>query len=128
MYPSMYSKGSAWALSVPMAQGKSTLLRLISGNLTATSGAIDVRGKISAMLSLTSFLNPDQTGIENIRFNMIVNGARPRDIPELTEEIVEFTELGAFIRAPVRTYRLRDECASGVRDLDRYQTRRAPCR
>ena len=56
------------------------------------------------MLTLTSFLNPDDTGLENIRFNLILNGCPRSKIPELTEEIVDFTELGAFIHAPVRTY------------------------
>ena len=88
----------------PNGAGKSTLLKLITGNLQQTSGEIAVTGKVSALLSLTSFLNPDQTGLENIRFNLIVNGAQKADIPRITEEIIDFTELGAFIQAPVRTY------------------------
>jgi lipopolysaccharide transport system ATP-binding protein len=88
----------------PNGAGKSTLLKIITGNLQQTSGSIDVRGTVSAMLSLTSFLDPDQTGLDNIRFNLLVSGARRADIPRLTEEIVDFTELGAFIQAPVRTY------------------------
>ncbi len=88
----------------PNGAGKSTLLKIITGNLNPTAGAVDVHGKVSAMLSLTSFLNPDETGLENIRFNLIVNGVKRQDLPRLTEEIVEFTELGAFVHAPVRTY------------------------
>jgi lipopolysaccharide transport system ATP-binding protein len=88
----------------PNGAGKSTLLKILTGNLAPTAGSVEVRGKISALLSLTSFLNPDQTGLENVRFNLIVNGASKRDLPRLTEEIIDFTELGAFIKAPVRTY------------------------
>jgi lipopolysaccharide transport system ATP-binding protein len=84
--------------------GKSTLLKILTGNLAPTSGDVEVNGKVSAMLSLTSFLNPEQSGLENIRFNLIVNGAPSARIPYLTEEIIDFTELGAFIKAPVRTY------------------------
>ncbi len=88
----------------PNGAGKSTLLKIITGNLAPSTGTVEVRGSISAMLSLTSFLDPEQTGLENIRFNLIVNETPRSDIPRLTEEIIDFTELGAFIRAPVRTY------------------------
>jgi lipopolysaccharide transport system ATP-binding protein len=88
----------------PNGAGKSTLLKILTGNLTPTAGSVRVDGRISAMLSPTSFLDPEQTGLENIRFNLIVNGADPDQIPELAEEIIDFTELGAFIKAPVRTY------------------------
>ncbi len=98
------TKGSASGSSARTARGKSTLLKLISGNLAPTSGSIEVNGTVSAMLALTSFLSQDETGLENIRFNLLLNGAPREEIPRLTEEVVEFTELGAFIHSPVRTY------------------------
>ena len=56
------------------------------------------------MLSLTSFLNERETGLENIQFNLRILGIPEREIPALTAEIIEFTELGSFIHAPVQTY------------------------
>ena len=97
-------EGQRIGLIGPNGAGKSTLLKIISGNLAPTAGTVEVNGRISAMLSLTSFLDPERTGLENIRFNLLVNGTQASDIPALTEEIIDFTELGAFIRAPVRTY------------------------
>jgi lipopolysaccharide transport system ATP-binding protein len=88
----------------PNGAGKSTLLQLVTGNLTQTTGTVEVRGRISAMLSLVSFLNVNESGLENIRFNLILNGVDKRDVPRLTDEIVDFAELGSFIYAPVRTY------------------------
>ena len=88
----------------PNGAGKSTLLKLIAGNLQQTAGTLEVNGRVSAMLSLTSFLDPERSGVDNIKFNLVVNGADRKDIPALTEEIIDFTELGAFIYAPVRTY------------------------
>ena len=88
----------------PNGAGKSTLLKIVAGTLNATSGTVDVRGRVSAMLALNTSLEPDETGLENIRFNLIVNGASRSDIPSLMEDIIDFTELGAFVHAPVRTY------------------------
>jgi len=84
--------------------GKTTLLKIITDNLTATTGRVTVHGKLSSMLSLTSFLNDHDTGLENIRFNLAVMGIPNERIAPMTEEIVDFTELGSFIHLPVRTY------------------------
>ena len=46
----------------PNGAGKSTLLKLIAGNLQQTGGSIEVNGRVSAMLSLTSSLDPDRSG------------------------------------------------------------------
>jgi lipopolysaccharide transport system ATP-binding protein len=88
----------------PNGAGKSTLLKVITGNLQPTKGELAVNGRVSALLSLTSFLDLEATGAENIRFNLTLAGVPTREIPGLTEEIIDFTELGAFIKAPVRTY------------------------
>jgi ABC-type polysaccharide/polyol phosphate transport system ATPase subunit len=84
--------------------GKSTLLKIITGHLSATSGSVKLEGNISAMLSLNTVLNQDETGLENIRFNLILNGCPKNQLNIKTDEIIEFTELGPFIYAPVKTY------------------------
>lgn len=88
----------------PNGSGKSTLLRILTGHLPSTSGTVQVNGKISAMLSLNTVLNPEETGLSNIRFNLLLNGSPRSEINDLVEDIIEFTELGPFIYAPVKTY------------------------
>jgi ABC-type polysaccharide/polyol phosphate transport system ATPase subunit len=84
--------------------GKSTLLQTITGNLTPTSGAVSVRGRISSLLSMVPAWNAEENGIDNIKFNLLVQGVAEKRIPALIEEIVDFTELGPFILRPVKTY------------------------
>jgi ABC-type polysaccharide/polyol phosphate transport system ATPase subunit len=88
----------------PNGAGKSTLLKILTGNTTATSGKVEVNGKISALLSMASSLNPEESGLENIKFNLLLNGVPQKKIAQLSEEIVEFAELGSFIYSPVKTY------------------------
>jgi lipopolysaccharide transport system ATP-binding protein len=84
--------------------GKSTLLQAVAGRLTPTTGDITVHGKISSLLSLVPAWNLDDTGLENIRFNLTMQGVDPHRIDALVEDIIEFTDLGPFIHQPVKTY------------------------
>ena len=58
--------------------GKSTILKIITGVLTPTTGQVDVNGKISALLELGAGFNMDYTGIENIYMNGTMMGYTKR--------------------------------------------------
>lgn len=98
------TEGERVGIVGPNGAGKSTFLKIVTGNLEPTEGAVEINGKISSMLSLTSFLDNNETGLDNIRYNLLLNGTPRNKIQEITEEIIDFTELGSFITAPVRTY------------------------
>ena len=82
--------------------GKSTLLQIIAGTLEPTSGSVEIRGRIAALLELGIGFHPELTGRENIRMISSLMGVDMTK--ELEEEIISFAEIGDFINQPVRTY------------------------
>ncbi|MCG2643562.1 MULTISPECIES: ABC transporter ATP-binding protein [Bradyrhizobium] len=98
------AEGERVGIIGPNGAGKSTLLKVIAGNLTPTSGRVSVHGKISSLLSMVPAWNEEMSGIENARFNLAMQGASDRQIGTMLEDIADFTELGAFLSRPVKTY------------------------
>jgi lipopolysaccharide transport system ATP-binding protein len=84
--------------------GKSSLLRLICGLGRPTTGQVDVRGRVAALLELGTGFNPHLTGRENLYVAAILGGLRRREALALFDSIVGFAELGDFIDQPLRTY------------------------
>jgi len=84
--------------------GKSSLLKIISGIVTPTTGTVHVSGKIIPLLELGSGLHPDFTGMENIYFYTALLGFPRKEIEKKVEEIVEFADIGEHIYQPLKTY------------------------
>lgn len=84
--------------------GKSTLLQLICGTLTPTSGIVETRGRISALLELGSGFNPEFSGRENVFLNGAIHGLSTECIEEKFDLIAAFADIGDFIDQPVKTY------------------------
>jgi lipopolysaccharide transport system ATP-binding protein len=84
--------------------GKSTLLGLIAGILQPQTGTVEVRGRVAPLLELGGGFHPELTGRENIMLNGVLLGLRRAELDARMDAIVAFSELGAFLHQPLRTY------------------------
>ena len=84
--------------------GKSTLLQIICGTLRPSSGEMEVRGRVAALLELGSGFNPDYSGRDNVFLNSAILGIPETETRRRLDQILEFADIGKFIDQPVRTY------------------------
>jgi ABC-type polysaccharide/polyol phosphate transport system ATPase subunit len=84
--------------------GKSTLLSLLARIYRPSEGDVAIHGRVAPLLELGAGFHPDLSGLENIYFNGVILGLTRAQIQERLPQIVEFSELGDHIGAPVRTY------------------------
>lgn len=97
-------KGQSVGIIGTNGSGKSTILKIITGVLTPTTGEVKVEGKISALLELGAGFNMDYTGIENVYMNGTMMGYSKKEMDEKLQEILDFAEIGDFVYQPVKTY------------------------
>ena len=84
--------------------GKSTILKIITGVLNATSGEVQINGRISALLELGAGFNMEYTGLENVYLNGTMMGFTEKEIDERLQDILDFADIGDFVYQPVKTY------------------------
>jgi ABC-2 type transport system ATP-binding protein len=96
--------------------GKSTLLRLFSGIYEPTRGTAEIRGRVAPVFDLGVGMDPEVSGLENIIVRGLFLGMTRKQMDERVDDIAEFTELGDFLRMPLRTYStgMRVRLALGV--------------
>lgn len=97
-------KGERIGIIGKNGSGKSTVLKMITGVLTATKGSIYVNGKISALLELGAGFNPEYTGVENVYLNGALMGYSKDFIDTKLDEILSFADIGDFAFQPVKMY------------------------
>lgn len=84
--------------------GKSSTLRVLAGIIPLQGGTVEAGGNVVSLLELGAGFGRDFSGRENILLNGALHGLDRAAIEAVTPAIVEFSELGTFIDAPVKTY------------------------
>lgn len=97
-------KGETVGIIGPNGSGKSTILKLIAGVMSPTSGKISVHGKVSPLIELGAGMHPELTGRENIYLNGAILGLSRKEIDKNIENIIDFSEIREFINQPVKHY------------------------
>ena len=97
-------RGEAVGIIGTNGSGKSTMLKIITGVLSATTGKVESRGSICALLELGAGFNQDYTGIENIYMTGTMMGFSKAEMDEKLPAILEFADIGDFVYQPVKSY------------------------
>jgi ABC-type polysaccharide/polyol phosphate transport system ATPase subunit len=84
--------------------GKTSTLRALAGIVPLDSGRAECGGRVVSLLEVGAGFGRDFTGRENIHLNGALHGLDRAAISSREPAIAEFSELGEFLDAPVRTY------------------------
>jgi len=99
-----FNEGEKVGLVGHNGAGKSTLLRAIAGVYAPTMGSMQVSGSIVSLLDLSLGMDNEFTGYENIFMRCVLMGIKKSEVNKHINDIIEFSELGEYIRMPMRTY------------------------
>ena len=98
------NKGETVGIIGTNGSGKSTILKIITGVLSPTTGTAEVSGNISALLELGAGFNSEYTGLENIYMNGTMMGFSRQEMERRMDDILRFADIGDFVNQPVKTY------------------------
>jgi ABC-type polysaccharide/polyol phosphate transport system ATPase subunit len=97
-------EGERVGLIGPNGSGKSTLLKVLAGVLYPTEGEMIIGGRINAIFDPSLGMDPEASGLENIRIRCMLMRVAPDQLDAKCAEIAEFSELGIALRRPIKTY------------------------
>jgi teichoic acid transport system ATP-binding protein len=96
-------KGEVVGILGTNGSGKSTLSLLLSGISDYDSGTLQVNGE-QALVAINTGLNMQLTGLENIKSKGALLGLKKSRIEEITDDVINFAEIGDFLYQPVKKY------------------------
>jgi capsular polysaccharide transport system ATP-binding protein len=97
----VFQTGRSYGLLGVNGAGKSTTLRLIAGTELPNSGRIRRSVRVSWPLGFAGGFHQVMTGRDNVKF---VARAYGEDIRNVIHFVEDFSELGDYMDAPVKTY------------------------
>jgi len=99
------NRGEAFGFIGSNGAGKTTLLRVLAGVLPPDSGEVLVYGtQAPALLSLGAGMNRKLSGRRNVYLGGLAAGLEKKEIDEMFDDVVAYSELGDAIDRPASTY------------------------
>jgi lipopolysaccharide transport system ATP-binding protein len=96
--------GDRLALVGHNGSGKTSLLKVIAGIYEPQKGLVEVKGKLTSMIAHAAGLDMEASGLDNIRKLGAMRLLPKKVVESRIDSIVEFSELGDFVRLPVKTF------------------------
>jgi ABC-type polysaccharide/polyol phosphate transport system ATPase subunit len=84
--------------------GKSTLLRIMGGVFPPDEGEVKLNGTISLLAGVGVGFNKNLTGLENTYLYASLMGWKKKQIDNMLDDIIAFSELGHHFERPIKTY------------------------
>src|SRR5918996_5316098 len=84
--------------------GKTTMLKVLAGVTAPTTGRVEVRGRVAALIDALVGFHPELTGMENIYLLGSMYGFGRKAMKPQLDKIREFAEITDMLDTPVKRY------------------------
>lgn len=96
------AQGEAIGVVGRNGQGKSTLLKLVTGVLLPDEGSVHVHAGVAPLIEITGGFVEDLTVRDNVNLMSGLHGMKREEISARFDEIIDFAEIGDFLDTPYK--------------------------